>query len=222
MKYKDYVLVIYNDKGIEKNFVCAFDTFIKQYSAYCDSDVALNKLKMGIVNTVLEENTFYELYIAANKSMYIRCCKGIDDLKLFVTGKYNDNAMDCIDSSLCDNHGLSLLRGIGITTSKDFMYRYEKSESLFEENEIYHTFTGKSYLLMEIYPNKNMLFKDVNSNLCMVINGAECFIRCPRGEDISSEKCMSGIVWKYVIYTDASSTKDFDKLRKEHGMRSFW
>ena len=38
MKIEEMVMVIYNQKGIEKNFLCSFEHFIKKYATdACDS-----------------------------------------------------------------------------------------------------------------------------------------------------------------------------------------
>lgn len=52
MKIEDMVMVIYNQKGIEKNFLCSFEHFIKKYATdACDSYFEMAEVAAGLQET---------------------------------------------------------------------------------------------------------------------------------------------------------------------------
>ncbi len=48
MKIEDMVMVIYNHKGTEKNFLCSFETFIKQHAKEVTGLKEIKRLTAGL------------------------------------------------------------------------------------------------------------------------------------------------------------------------------
>lgn len=59
MKIEDMVMVIYNQKGIEKNFLCSFEHFIKKYATdACDSYFEMAEVAAGLQETKQKDSSF--------------------------------------------------------------------------------------------------------------------------------------------------------------------
>ena len=95
------VMVIYNHKGTEKNFLCSFETFIKQHATdVCDSYFEMAEVVAGLQETKQTSNSFFEMYYSANETMYVRFCKNQNDLRLFVAGKFNDGVVNTFEPDM--------------------------------------------------------------------------------------------------------------------------
>lgn len=223
MKIEDMVMVIYNQKGIEKNFLCSFEHFIKKYATdACDSYFEMAEVAAGLEETKHKEGSFFEMYYSANETMYVRYCKSQNDLRLFVAGKLNDGVENTFDADMCDKESLDVLNRLGISTDRSVAVikwpHYEKLESDLMQGEIYHNFNGSDYRLMERYSDRNMLFMDVNSGQFVVGVGVDYFARYPQGEDKASSLCETGIEWGSGVYLgNTPSTINFSMLRREYG-----
>lgn len=94
MKIEEMVMVIYNQKGIEKNFLCSFEHFIKKYATdACDSYFEMAEVAAGLQETKQKDGSFFEMYYASNKTMYARFCGSLNELRLFIGGqaeRWND------------------------------------------------------------------------------------------------------------------------------------
>lgn len=53
-------MVIYNQKGIEKNFLCSFEHFIKKYATdACDSYFEMAEVAAGLQETKQKDSSFF-------------------------------------------------------------------------------------------------------------------------------------------------------------------
>lgn len=224
MKIEEMVMVIYNHKGIEKNFLCSFENFVKQHATdACDSYWEMAEVVSGLEATKQPENSFFEMYYSANETLYARFCKGQNDLRLFVAGKYNDGVENIFEADMCDQESLDVLNRLGISTDRSVAVikwpHYEKLESDLMQGEIYHNFNGCDYRLMEKYSGRNMLFMDVHSGQFVVGVGVDYFTRYPQGEDRHSSLSEIGIEWGSGVYLgNTPSTINFALLRREYGV----
>lgn len=223
MKIEEMVMVIYNQKGIEKNFLCSFEHFIKKYATdACDSYFEMAEVAAGLQETKQKDGSFFEMYYASNKTMYARFCGSLNELRLFIAGKLNDGMTNVFEEDFCDKECLDVLSRLGISTDRSMAIakwpHYEKLESDLVQGEIYHNFNGSDYRLMERYSDRNMLFMDVKSGQFVVGVGVDYFIRYPQGEDRYSSLCETGIEWGSGVYLgNTPSTINFSMLRREYG-----
>ena len=224
MKIEEMVMVIYNQKGIEKNFLCSFETFVKQHVANaCDNFWEVAEIVSELSHASAENNSFCEMYFASNKTMYARFCGSLNELRLFIAGKLNDGMTNVFEEDFCDKECLDVLSRLGISTDRSMAIakwpHYEKLESDLEQGEIYHNFNGSDYRLMEKYSGRNMLFMDVDSGQFVVGIGVDYFCRYPQGEDKHSDLCETGIEWGHGLYLgNTPSTINFALLRREYGV----
>lgn len=216
-------MVIYNQKGIEKNFLCSFEHFIKKYATdACDSYFEMAEVAAGLQETKQKDGSFFEMYYASNKTMYARFCGSLNELRLFIAGKLNDGMTNVFEEDFCDKECLDVLSRLGISTDRSMAIakwpHYEKLESDLVQGEIYHNFNGSDYRLMERYSDRNMLFMDVNSGQFVVGVGVDYFVRYPQGEDRYSSLSETGIEWGSGVYLgNTPSTINFTMLRREYG-----
>ena len=223
MKIEEMVMVIYNQKGIEKNFLCSFEHFIKKYATdACDSYFEMAEVAAGLQETKQKDGSFFEMYYASNKTMYARFCGSLNELRLFIAGKLNDGMTNVFEEDFCDKECLDVLSRLGISTDRSMAIakwpHYEKLESELVQGEIYHNFNGSDYRLMERYSDRNMLFMDVNSGQFVVGVGVDYFVRYPQGEDRYSSLSETGIEWGSGVYLgNTPSTINFTMLRREYG-----
>lgn len=223
MKIEDMVMVIYNQKGIEKNFLCSFEYFIKKYATdSCDSYFEMAEVAAGLQETKQKDSSFFEMYYASNKTIYAKFCGSLNELRLFIAGKLNDGMTNVFEESFCDEESLDILSRLGISTDRSMAVakfpHYEKLESDLVQGEIYHNFNGNDYRLMERYSDRNMLLMDVNSGQFVVGVGVDYFARYPQGEDRHSSLCETGIEWGSGVYLgNTPSTINFSMLRREYG-----
>lgn len=223
MKIEEMVMVIYNQKGIEKNFLCSFEHFIKKYATdACDSYFEMAEVAAGLQETKQKDGSFFEMYYASNKTMYARFCGSLNELRLFIAGKLNDGMTNVFEEDFCDKECLDVLSRLGISTDRSMAIakwpHYEKLESDLVQGEIYHNFNGSDYRLMERYSDRNMLFMDVNSGQFVVGVGVDYFVRYPQGEDRYSSLSETGIEWGSGLYLgNTPSTINFTMLRREYG-----
>lgn len=173
MKIEEMVMVIYNQKGIEKNFLCSFENFVKQHVANaCDNFWEVAEIVSELNHASAENNSFCEMYFASSKTMYARFCGSLNELRLFIAGKLNDGMTNVFEEDFCDKECLDVLRRLGISTDRSMAVakwpHYEKLESDLVQGEVYHNFNGSDYRLMERYSDRNMLFMDVNSGQFVV------------------------------------------------------
>lgn len=223
MKIEEMVMVIYNQKGIEKNFLCSFEHFIKKYATdACDSYFEMAEVAAGLQETKQKDGSFFEMYYASNKTMYARFCGSLNELRLFIAGKLNDGMTNVFEEDFCDKECLDVLSRLGISTDRSMAIakwpHYEKLESDLVQGEIYHNFNGSDYRLMERYSDRNMLFMDVNSGQFVVGVGVDYFVRYPQGEDRYSSLSETGIEWGSGVYLgNTPSTINFSMLRREYG-----
>lgn len=223
MKIEEMVMVIYNQKGIEKNFLCSFEHFIKKYATdVCDSYFEMAEVAAGLQETKQKDGSFFEMYYASNKTMYARFCGSLNELRLFIAGKLNDGMTNVFEEDFCDKECLDVLSRLGISTDRSMAIakwpHYEKLESDLVQGEIYHNFNGSDYRLMERYSDRNMLFMDVNSGQFVVGVGVDYFVRYPQGEDRYSSLSETGIEWGSGVYLgNTPSTINFTMLRREYG-----
>lgn len=223
MKIEEMVMVINNRKGIEKNFLCSFENFVKQHvTNACDTFWEVAEVISELDKTSKKDNLFCEMYYSSNETMYARFCKNQNELKLFVSGKFNDGVENTFEPDFCDEECLDVLSRLGISTDRSMAVakwpHYEKLESELQQGEIYHNFNGSDYRLMEKYSDRNMLFMDVNSGQFVVGVGVDYFARYPQDEDRHSSLCETGIEWGHGIYLgNTPSTINFSLLRREHG-----
>ncbi len=224
MKIEDMVMVIYNQKGIEKNFLCSFEHFIKEYATdACDSYFEMAEVAAGLQETKQKESSFFEMYYAANKTIYAKFCGSLNELRFFIAGKLNDGMTNVFEESLCDEKSLDVLSRLGISTDRSMAVakwpHYEKLESDLVQGEIYHNFNGNDYRLMERYSDRNMLLMDIKSGQFVVGVGVDCFVRYPKGENRHSSLCETGIEWGSGVYLgNTPSTINFSMLRREYGL----
>lgn len=224
MKIDDMIMVINNQKGIEKNFLCSFENFVKQYvTNACDNFWEVAEVISELNHASEKDNSFCEIYFAPNKTMYARFCGSLNELRMFVAGKLNDGMTNVFEEDFCDKECLDVLYRLGISTDRSMAIakwpHYEKLESDLMQGEIYHNFNGSDYRLMEKYSGRNMLFMDVNSGQFVVGIGVEYFCRYPQGEDRNSDLCETGIEWGHGLYLgNTPSTINFALLRREHGV----
>lgn len=224
MKVNEMVMVIDNHKGIEKNFLCSFENFVKNHMGNaCDNFWEVAEMVTELEHTKDKDNAFCEMYFAPNKTMYARFCSGVNELRLFIAGKLNDGMTNVFEEDFCDKECLDVLYRLGISTDRSMAAskwpHYEKLESDFTQGEIYHNFNGSDYRLMEKYSGRNMLFMDVHSGQFVVGVGVDSFARYPQGEDRQSSLCEEGIEWGSGIYLgNTPSTINFSQLRKEYGI----
>ena len=223
MKIEDMVMVINNQKGIEKNFLCSFESFVKQYvTNACDNFFEVAEVISELNHASEKDNSFCEIYFAPNKTMYARFCGSLNELRLFVAGKLNDGMTNVFEEDFCDKECLDVLSRLGISTDRSMAIakwpHYEKLESDLVQGEIYHNFNGSDYRLMERYSDRNMLFMDVNSGQFVVGVGVDYFVRYPQGEDRYSSLSETGIEWGSGVYLgNTPSTINFTMLRREYG-----
>lgn len=223
MKIEEMVMVIYNQKGIEKNFLCSFEHFIKKYATdACDSYFEMAEVAAGLQETKQKDGSFFEMYYASNKTMYARFCGSLNELRLFIAGKLNDGMTNVFEEDFCDKECLDVLSRLGISTDRSMAIakwpHYEKLESDLVQGEVYHNFNGSDYRLMERYSDRNMLFMDANSGQFVVGVGVDYFIRYPQGEDRYSSLSETGIEWGSGVYLgNTPSTINFSMLRREYG-----
>lgn len=223
MKIEDMVMVIYNQKGIEKNFLCSFEHFIKKYATdACDSYFEMAEVAAGLQETKQKYSSFFEMYYASNKTIYAKFCGSLNELRLFIAGKMNDGMTNVFEESFCDEESLEILSRLGISTDRSMAVakfpHYEKLESDLQQGEIYHNFNGNDYRLMERYSDRNMLLMDVNSGQFVVGVGVDYYARYPQGEDRHSSLCETGIEWGSGVYLgNTPSTINFSMLRREYG-----
>lgn len=224
MKIEDMIMVINNHKGIEKNFLCTLEGFVKQHLANaCDNYFEVAEVVSELNQASAKDNSFCEIYFASNKTMYARYCRDMNELRMFIAGKLNDGMTNVFEEDFCDKECLDVLHRLGISTDRSMAVakwpHYEKLESNLEQGEIYHNFNGSDYRLMEKYSDRNMLFMDVNSGQFVVGIGVDFFCRYPQGEDKRSELCETGIEWGHGLYLgNTPSTINFALLRREHGV----
>ena len=223
MKIEEMVMVIYNQKGIEKNFLCSFEHFIKKYATdACDSYFEMAEVAAGLQETKQKDGSFFEMYYASNKTMYARFCGSLNELRLFIAGKLNDGMTNVFEEDFCDKECLDVLSRLGISTDRSMAIakwqKKKKLESDLVQGEIYHNFNGSDYRLMERYSDRNMLFMDVNSGQFVVGVGVDYFVRYPQGEDRYSSLSETGIEWGSGVYLgNTPSTINFTMLRREYG-----
>ncbi len=224
MKVNEMVMVIDNHKGIEKNFLCSFETFVKTHiTNACENYWEVAEMVTELEQTRSKDNAFCEMYFAPNKTMYARFCSGVNELRLFIAGKLNDGMTNVFEEDFCDKECMDVLYRLGISTDRSMAVakwpHYEKLESDLTQGEIYHNFNGSDYRLMEKYSGRNMLFMDVHSGEFVVGVGVDFFARYPQGEDRHSSLCEAGIEWGSGIYLgNTPSTINFSLLRKEYGI----
>lgn len=224
MKIEDMIMVIDNHKGIEKNFLCTFEGFVKNHIANaCENFWEVAEMVSELERASSKENSFCEIYFAANKTMYARYCGNLNELRMFIAGKLNDGMTNVFEEDFCDKECLDVLYRLGISTDRSMAVskwpHYEKLETNLEQGGIYHNFNGSDYRLMEKYSGRNMLFMDVNSGQFVVGVGVEYFARYPQNEDRHSSLCEEGIEWGHGIYLgNTPSTINFSLLRREYGM----
>ncbi len=224
MKVNEMVMVIDNHKGIEKNFLCSFESLVKNYmSNACENFWEVAEMVTELENTKDEDNAFCEMYFAPNKTMYARFCSGVNELGLFIAGKLNDGMTNVFEENFCDKECLDVLYRLGISTDRSMESskwpQYEKLEFDFTQGEIYNNFNGSDYRLMEKYSGRNMLFMDVHTGQFVVGVGVDCFVRYPKGEDRNSSLSEIGIEWGSGIYLgNTPSIINFSLLRKEYGI----
>lgn len=76
---------------IEKNFLCSFESFVKQYvTNACDNFFEVAEVISELNHASEKDNSFCEIYFAPNKTMYARFCGSLNELRMFVAGKLND------------------------------------------------------------------------------------------------------------------------------------
>lgn len=224
MKISEMIMVIDNHKGIEKNFLCTFEGFVKNHiSNACENFWEVAEMVSELEKANAQDNSFCEMYFAANKTMYARYCRDVNELRLFIAGKLNDGMTNVFEEDFCDKECLEVLYRLGISTDRSMAVakwpHYEKLESNLDQGEIYHNFNGSDYRLMEKYSGRNMLFMDIYSGQFVVGVGVDLFARYPQGEDRDSALCEEGIEWGSGVYLgNTPSTINFSLLRKEYGI----
>ena len=103
MKIEDMVMVINNQKGIEKNFLCSFESFVKQYvTNACDNFFEVAEVISELNHASEKDNSFCEIYFEPNKTMYARFCGSLNELRMFVAGKLNDGMTNVFEEDFCD------------------------------------------------------------------------------------------------------------------------
>lgn len=224
MKIEEMIMVIDNHKGIEKNFLCTFEGFVKQHlTNACDNYFEVAEMVTELNQASAKDNSFCEIYFASNKTMYARYCRDMNELRMFIAGKLNDGMTNVFEEDFCDKECLDVLCRLGISTDRSMAVakypHYEKLESDMVQGEIYHNFNGSDYRLMEKYSGRNMLFMDIHSGQFVVGIGVDSFCRYPQGEDKHSDLCEKGIEWGHGLYLgNTPSTINFALLRREYGV----
>lgn len=222
MNIKDIILIIDNHKGAEKNFLCTFEGFVRKHIPnICDSYWETAEVVSELEKTK-QKNSFFEMYYSANKTMYAKYCSSTDELKLFLSGKLNDEAEFTFEESFCDKDCLDVLERIGINKSgvqsMDKYPHYEKLDKVFEQGEILHNFNGSDYRVMEKLSEKNLLLMDVSTGKFTVAIGVDYFARYPKGENIKSDLCEKSIEWEHGVYLGSTPSEiDFKAIKMEYG-----
>ena len=68
MKIEDMVMVINNQKGIEKNFLCSFESFVKQYvTNACDNFFEVAEVISELNHASEKDNSFVRFILHQTK-----------------------------------------------------------------------------------------------------------------------------------------------------------
>lgn len=225
MKINELILCIYNDKGYEKNFVCTFDNFAKTYiSKYCDNFYEAAEVVRELERVKDKDNGCAEMYVAANKTMYMRYCKSVSDLELFIKCRYNENESE-FAYDYCDDESKKMLEKCelvenGVVTNR-YPLHYEKLKKNFKQGEVLHNLNGCDYKVLELLSDRNLLLLNLDSGTFTVGIGVDYYGRYPRNEDINSEACEMGIEWGHGVYLgNIPSVIDFKIIREKYGRNS--
>ena len=223
MKIKDIILVIDNYKGIERNFLCTFEGFVKNHiTNACDNFYEVAEMVKELDATRGKFNEYCEMYFASNKTMYAKYCSSISELQIFLLGKLNHETEVSFEERFCDKECLKTMERMGIHVSgaqlDDKYPHYEKLEKTFEQGEVLHNFNGCDYRVMEKLSENNLLLMDIVSGNFTVGIGVDYFARYPKGENIKSDLCEKAIEWVHGVYLGSTPSEiDFQAIRREYG-----
>lgn len=222
MKINEIILGTVNEKGYERNFLCTFETFVKKYMpSACENYWEVAEIITELEKVKGKDNACCEMYFSPNETMYVRYCKSISDLELFITGRYNETECEFY-YELCDEKCMEILDRLGISIKDEKIKRsyphYEKIEREYEQGEILHNLNGSDYRVVEKLTDKDLLLMELKSGNYTVAIGVEYYARYPKKEDVNSELCEKGIEWGHGIYLgNTPSTIDFKLIREEYG-----
>lgn len=223
MKIKDIILVIDNHKGVERNFLCTFEGFVKNHiTNACDNFYEVAEMVQELDATRGKLNEYCEMYVASNKTMYAKYCSSISELQIFLLGKLNNGTEFTFEESFCDKECLEAMERMGIQINGAQLGNkyphYEKLDKTYEQGEVLHNFNGNDYRVMEKLSEKKLLLMDVTTGNFTVGIGVDYFARYPKGEDIKSDLCEKAIEWGHGVYLGSTPSEiDFQAIRKEYG-----
>jgi len=224
MKINEIILGTVNEKGYERNFLCTFETFVKKYMpSACENYWEVAEIITELERVKEKDGACCAMYFSPNETMYVRYCKSLTDLELFIAGRYNETECEFY-YELIDEKCMELLDRLGISIKdgkiKQQYPHYEKLEREYEQGEILHNLNGNDYRVVEKLTDKNLLLMELKSGNFTVAIGVEFYARYPKQEDANSELCEKGIEWGHGVYLgNTPSTIDFNYIRNEYGSR---
>lgn len=227
MRFDEMVMVIVNDKGNETNILTTFQDFTQEFLYPYAGSVEDAVMMIKELDKKQGKEGWAECYKAANKTVSAKYCSGLEELLVFLNGKYNDLGDGRFDIDLSSDDCLGLLERYGITTDggvKGLTYHYEKKERTFRTGEILHNLNGTDYRVVEVFSPDNLLLVNEKSGNYVVGCNVEYFLRCPKyqgdggREELDAENAEYGIEWGRGVYlSNKLSEIDVAALKKEYG-----
>ena len=224
MKINEMIMVIENDKGTEINSLCSLGDYLSRYVLKAtEEDLVRAELIAELVRNKYENNSWTEIYAAANHTIQAKYCRDLNDLKAFILRCYNDAELD-FDISVYRSSPecIQVLDSMGIAYNDNwsnfFAVRHEKIPKEFEHGEVLHNMNGSAYRILEKISDRNLLLLDVEKGTFVIGIGTDYYARYPRAEGIQSDNCIYGIEWQHGVYLGELLTEiDFKKIRQEYG-----
>lgn len=223
MKITDIILVMDNQNGTEKNYLCTFEGFVKNIlSKACANYWEVAEMVQELDATKGKLAKYCEIYFDTGNIIYAKYCGSISELQIFLLGKLNSGVSYTFEESFCDKECLKAMERMGIeSTGAQAMDRYphyKRLEKTFKQGEILHNFNGSDYRVLEKLSDNNLLLMDVATGSFTVGIGVSYFAKYPKCEDISSELCEEAIEWEHGVYLGSSLFQiDFPSIQKEYG-----
>ena len=136
MYVNEMIMVISNDKGIEKGALMIYPDYLQKvvFEHALDKEVIATMVE-DIVTTRGNCTTWGEHYCASNKTTYAKYCKDQYELKCFLSGGYKEHENFELDIDACSKECLELLDALNITLDgkqRGSMFHYEKGNRIYE------------------------------------------------------------------------------------------
>lgn len=223
MYVNEMIMVITNDKGVEKGALMIYPDYLQKvvFENALDKEVIAMMVE-DIVTTRCKGSAWGEHYWASNRTTYAKYCNDQHELKRFLSGGYKDCEHFEMDVDACSKECLELIDALNITMDgkqKGNAFHYEKGNRIYEIGEVIHNFNGNDYRVMERYTDKNMLLMDMGSGNFVVGIGVCQYARYPEGaKEYTSEIAEVGVEWEHGVYLpNMPSAIDFAALKREYG-----